>query len=373
MTSRERLETAWDIKEPDRVPIEINITEQALKHPRSERVTRFIDKYADNLFSVSPAQFGFLGLETTYNEITVKEEPGIYRIIERTHYTEAGVFKAATYHPEGNPDFRWEKRFINTRNELRNITDTLKKPVPYLKDIFLDKKREIGEKGLLCVSLLHPLGFLVRNSNMEETYTWFIKEKPLVHRFLEVTNSAVMDVIERMMKDGIGPYFKLTAHEMLIPPWVGSSLFDEFVFPYDKAVNDTIHRYGGKLRIHCHGSCMNYLEKFADMGVDAVEPLESAPMGDIDLALAKKKVGRRMMLSGNIPSDRFIQLTPGEVGEMVRQAIQAAAQGGGFTLRTTGGGAGTCAMMNDQQMDNVLKNCESYITAGLKYGRYPVV
>ena len=166
--------------------------------------------------------------------------------------------------------------------------------------------------------------------------------------------------------------FAITAHEMLIPPWMGHNLFDEFVMSYDKEVNAIIHSRGGRVRAHCHGNCMEFLEKFAAMGIDSTEPLEGPPAGDVDLAEAKRRVGDRMMLSGNIVSQNFIRATPDEVRDEVREAIRAAAPGGGFSLRATGGLAGTQVTMTDQELDRVIANCEAYLLAGLEFGQYPI-
>ena len=80
---------------------------------------------------------------------------------------------------------------------------------------------------------------------------------------------------------------------------------------------------------------MDFLERMSEMGIDAIEPLEAPPLGDVNLARAKEQVGDRMLLSGNIPSERFPMMTREEVRQSVKEAIRQGAPGGGFTLRTT--------------------------------------
>jgi len=223
------------------------------------------------------------------------------------------------------------------------------------------------------VGLFHGLGRLVRSATMDDMYAWFYEEPALVHRFQEAVTAQVVATVERMTPPpGQNLCFGLCAHEMLIPPWMGHRLFDEFVLPYDRQVCGAIRERGGTIRAHCHGNCLDFLEKFADIGIGAIEPLEGPPYGNIDLAEAKRRVRGRMLLSGNIASQEFVRLTPEDVRQQVRDAIRAAAPGGGFSLRTTGGRAGTQVAMPDEAMRRVIQNCEAYILAGLEYGQYPI-
>ena len=92
----------------------------------------------------------------------------------------------------------------------------------------------------------------------------------------------------------------------------------------------------------------------------------------MDLAEAKRLVGDRMLLSGNIPSQLFTTMTPEEVRRSVKAAILAAAPGGGFTLRPSGGQAGTGSAQNADQMRHCLRSIEAYIDAALEFGTYPI-
>ena len=371
MSHRERIETAWNFKEPDRIPIEAVISPEAKEHPAAARVLELIEKEADNFGFVGIDFGGFFGFPVIREEKeTIEERPGEFRRCRRTLETVAGTFSAITYHPEGESDYHWEKRFVSTLDDFRRLAET---PLP---ELFFDaekwKKEEaaVGEELCPMSPVRHPLGELVRNATMEEVYVWLREEREIVHRFLEKSNDQVASLLEKVFAAGAGRYFAVCAHEMLLPPWMGDELFDEFVFPYDKRVNDVIHAHGGKLRAHCHGNCMNFLEKMADMGIDAIEPLERPPAGNVDLAEAKRRVGDRMMLCGNIPSERFLFASPSEVREQVREAVRAAASGGGFALRTSGGYMGTEMNLNDEVMRRIFSNVEAYILAGLEFGRY---
>ena len=373
MTSRERVETAWRFEEPDRVPIEFSLTADARAHPRAARLVELADKYTDNFAFAAGPGFGFLGLTTEYEETVIEERPGEFKRMRRTHRTPAGEFTAITYHPEHAPDdYHWEKRHVTTLEEMKRIAATPREAGAWDADAYRERVAEIGDTGVPVVSLFHPLGNLVRCVTMEEVYAWFREAPDLIHTYLAAAYEQVIGTIEAMQAACGGVTFVTWAHEMLIPPWMGHELFDTFVLPYDTALCAAIHRGGGRLRAHCHGCCMDFLVKFADMGIDSTEPLEPAPYGDVVLARAKQLVGHRMLLSGNIPSQAFPFITPDEVRAMVRDAIRVGAPGGGFTLRTTGGAGGTSTAMDAETFERVLANCEAYMEMAIEYGEYPV-
>lgn len=374
MDSRTRLLTAWSSREPDRVPIELQISPEARQWPEAQRIVDFIDSDADNFGGAPGADWGFFGLQTSYHEDVLEDVPGEFKRVKRVHETPAGEFYAITqhFHDEMIADYHWQRRFIATLEEMERLADAPRDVCPIFKDRHDAAVARIGDRAVPLVGVSHPLGSLVRSANLEEVYSWFGSEPALMHRFLQATNRQVADTVQLMADAGIGPHYSVCAHEMLIPPWLGHRMFDEFVFPYDKAVNDVIHQHGGRVRAHCHGNCMDFLVKMSAMGIDAIEPLEPVPFGDVDLAEAKRRVGDRMLLSGNVPSQSFLSMSREDVREWIRGALRDGAPGGGFTLRTTGGHAATNSVKNRDQMLKIFGNIEAYIDAALEFGQYPL-
>ena len=295
--------------------------------------------------------------------------------MRRTQKTEAGDFLAITKHFYPNidaTDYHWEKRYISTLEDLERLADAPRSVRPINAEAHRKAVARVGDRGIPIMGLAHPLGTLVRRATMEEVYIWLFSEKEISHRFLQNTNDQVRDTIRAVGEAGVTGWFATYAHEMLIPPWMGPRQFDEVVFPYDRMVNDAIHEIGGKHRSHCHGNSMHFLERMCDMGVDATEPLEPPPFGDVDLGEAKRLVGDRMLLCGNVPSQDFLTMSREEVRDWVRKSISQAAPGGGFTLCTTGGHAGVNPDLDKDMLLKIIDNVHAYMEAGLEFGAYPI-
>ncbi len=349
MDSKSRLLKAWSFEEPDRVPIEMFINPKALELglPGAQEVYEFQKNEADNFLGVSGFDWGFLGIDAKYHEKTIEDVPGKFKRIEKTYHTAVGDFTAITKHNysdlygEGDPsDYHWEKRFIHTFDDFKRITGAPRSKRSFNLKSYNRDCSSVGTRGIPITGLLHPLGTLVRNSNMEEVYMWILSEEQTVMEFLEQCTIQICDSLSLINGEKLTdpPVFKTHALEMFIPPWFGQKLFKKFIFPFDKRVNDAVHAIGGRHFAHCHGNCGKFLEHFADMGIDAIDPLEPPPYGDNNLSQVKKSVGGRMLLAGNIPSQAFVldSFKPEDVFILVKKAIEDGALGGGFTLRTTG-------------------------------------
>lgn len=368
MTSRERLESAWAFEEADRVPVEFEVCGYARDLPEAQPLLALAEEHADNFVYVPGFDWGFFGLDAVYEEEIVDEVAGDYRRKRRTYRTAVGEFQAVTRHSfaELDPnDYHWEQRYIESLEDLERLAAAPRPARTFDVSAYNAGCADIAQSGLPATGIQHPLGMLVRLSNMQETYGWLLTEPALIRRFLESTCSQWVESIGALRNRPLAspPVFLTWALEMLVPPWLGPRQFDELVFPYDKTINDAIHSAGGRHRAHCHGNSGAFLERFADMGVDSVEPLEPPPFGDNDLAHAKKTVGNRMLLSGNVPSQAFFRMSDDDVRAAVREAIRIGAPGGGFTLRLSGGACGEGKTR--EQMIESLRKGQIYLETAL--------
>ena len=89
-------------------------------------------------------------------------------------------------------------------------------------------------------------------------------------------------------------------------------------------------------QIHCCGPEYALVKMAAEeTDLSSINPLEPPPMGDCDLARIKKAFGKQLSLMGNLhTTDVMLRGSPKDVERAAKQAIDDAAEGGGFILST---------------------------------------
>ena len=144
--------------------------------------------------------------------------------------------------------------------------------------------------------------------------------------------------------------------------WQSPSMFRELALPVLKHVTELAYDLGIPTHVHSCGP-EKELVRFAaeETRLTIIDPLETPPMGDCDLAELKRLYGDRIVLKGNLHTTSV--MLHGGVDEVVaasRQAIDDAAEGGRFIL-STGDQCGR---------DTPDENLRAMVETARTYGRY---
>jgi uroporphyrinogen-III decarboxylase len=186
----------------------------------------------------------------------------------------------------------------------------------------------------------------------------------LLQHLLDEMGQRCLEYARRLLEAGVRDVFGLNGPEAATPPFFSPARFDDMVVRYDRPLVDVAHAYGCAVVVHCHGPMNAVLERFAAMGVDALHPLEAPPMGDVTLADAKRRVGDRICLMGNIQIGDIMACTGAEIVEMTRSAIACAAPGGRFILTLS------ATPFERVLSPRTLQNLMVMIETALEYGSY---
>ena len=123
--------------------------------------------------------------------------------------------------------------------------------------------------------------------------------------------------------------------------WVGVGVarqhFLDFMQPYETECVQAAHDAGYLVSFHNCGRATLFLEDIADTGPDAVETLTSdRSSGDVDLADAKERIGDRVCLFGGFNEHLLNEGDEATIKQEVARCLDAAMDGGGYILRSTG-------------------------------------
>ncbi len=112
---------------------------------------------------------------------------------------------------------------------------------------------------------------------------------------------------------------------------VGPDYFTQFVLPYEKRLIDAIHAAGAFTVYHNCGFARTFYPCYRELGMTVWETVAEPPQGDNDLAEAKRTMGDRICLLGNLDQLRFLKTaSSSEVDERTRRIVRTGKPGGRY-------------------------------------------
>jgi uroporphyrinogen decarboxylase len=381
LSSKERVLLAIRHKEPDVVPV-------------SPRIDFFLQKYYgcacwehmlkaaeefdfDPIVELGPRLPNYLYWSpTSYPDIegvSVRSKfetlPDESTIVEREIITPAGHLTDKSKLSTGS------RFFLKARGDVQRLEHMIKGPedldkLRYLlpdpsAKRFQDIKEiteNVGDMGLVEVTVHsaidHKAGAVYPPTRMMEDYylnRGFVVE--LLRMFHEYTMAETKAYLESGAETIHGSWYWAS----LSVGW-SPKIYDDLFAPLIKEHVRLVHDYGAIYHFYDDGKCMPILELLKDAKVDVIDTLTPPPMGDVNLAEAKRRIGDTVCLKGYIDLYHVIQKgTPELIANTVREAIDIAAPGGGFILGTS-----------DSIRAAPVENVRAYFNAGRKFGRYPI-
>jgi uroporphyrinogen decarboxylase len=134
---------------------------------------------------------------------------------------------------------------------------------------------------------------------------------------------------------------------------ISAEHFQRFSLPYLQKI---VRSLKVPVILHICGDTTLTLEKMAESGAKALS------VGKVDLAAAKKRVGGKVCLMGNVPTiEILLRGTAKQVRGASKECIRNAGEGGGFILSSE------CDIPADTPSDNIT----AMVKAARTYGKYP--
>lgn len=345
MTSKERIETALNHREPDRIPIDFG----------GHLITSIhIDAYKqllDYLDLSSDLEWSRQGDDTIYRDEwgiswRKKGKEGLYFEHYTPFYDSMPTVEALK--KKIWPDYSLSKRIDGLPARAESITVSGKVPIldlPLGLEIFDGGFNLCGSSNFyMLLALNQAAATYIMDRQLEEQIAWWSQ-----------AICAMPELTLVRIGDDLG-----AQESMLIDP----EMYRALVLPRHqklfKAIKDIS---GGRIKIimHSDGAVLPVLPDLIDAGIDCLNPIQYTVRG-IDPVSLKKKFGKNLTFWGGAVDSQNIlpHATPGQVKDEVKRQIEILAPDGGFVF----------SPIHILQKDVPPENIVSMMEAAIEFGKY---
>lgn len=350
MNNRERLLTVFKGEVPDRVPVSLYLEEEFLGFMYPGRV---VDRVIDAVECSKYFGFEVMTRSRTFERIpyylkksflnwdvkqNIIRQKGLYTIISEIQ-TPLKTLKQV----ETGPDVGLGVEGINltvTEVLIKDESDfeAFIKFVPKIDRETIDEmktycgwsKNVIGDLGLSVpwtwggiynqASRLRGMQQLMMDPYLDPDFY-----REFMNKITELAVEAARE-LAIVNGDAIGIKGNIANASM-----IGKNFFDEFILPYEKRLVEAIHDAGSFTIYHNCGKAEALLPSYLELGITAWETVAEPPQGDNDLARAKKLVGDKITLIGNLDQVVFLKTASvAEVEERTKQIVSLGKPGGRY-------------------------------------------
>jgi hypothetical protein len=237
-------------------------------------------------------------------------------------------------------------------------------PCPEEFDAHRQYRREMGDCAVGGVNINSMVAMLCGVMDYELMLEWLLTEPAAIETLADAWLERTTRIINYLLDQGVGPMWHFNGVERACPPMMSPKQWDRWVVAYDGKIMRQIKRRDPEalIHVHCHGRVGTLLKSLMETGVDSTDPVEPPPQGDIEFAEARRIVGDRMVLFGNIEFLDMETKTPDQIEAIVRSAIEQAGKKK-LVLYPS-------ATPHERHTPRLLANARRYIEAGLKYGAF---
>jgi len=201
---------------------------------------------------------------------------------------------------------------------------------------YLDWEARFPDEALVLASISTAVCVAADWFGPEKFCLYWALERDRIIELTDRMNERACAHVRACCEQGVR-HFRLVGGEY-VSAQIGPSGMPDLIRRPDKKLIDTIHEYGGIAFYHNHGKIMPFLEDYAYIGLDFLEPMEAPPWGDTDLGKAKQIIGDRFCMVGNLDDMEVVdKLSTEQVRTIARERLEQAGPRG-FVLSGTASG-----------------------------------
>lgn len=353
MNSYERIKSAYEHKEADRVPIVDIPWEGTLRRWNKEGMPADVD-WRD-YFGVDKVADIHVNISPRFEEKII-EETDRYEIVTTSYGATKKRFKELDSTPEFLDYSITDADAWNKAKARMKILDDDRIPWQQLKENY-DRWRLEGQ----WIRANFWFGFDVTHSYLmgtENTLITMLEEPELLTDIFDTYLESCETLFERIWDAGYH-FDEIIWYDDM--GYKGTTFFSpqtyrELIWPYHKRAVDWAHNRGIYAQLHSCGNIMTLIPDIINTGVDALNPLEIK--AGMDPVKIKKEFGEKLTLRGGINAALYHDA--GLVVEQIEKLVPILKENGGYMFATDHTIPNSCS----------LETMKKIVAAAKKYGSF---
>jgi uroporphyrinogen decarboxylase len=339
MTSYERVMTALNKGQPDRVPVVEFVIDPKVRRAICPDAKDFGD-LADFL------DLDMVGCSAAFSRVSGDDVEWIDEWGVSYHASAEVVA-----HPISGP--------IASLDDLRNYRPP-DPDAPHHLGLLPDFVKRYRGKRAICFHHRAAFMWSCYLMGMENMLIAMASEPELAHAVLDTVLEVNIKIARHAVRAGADVLCLGDDYATNIGPLCSPAHFREFIFPRLKKMVDAIHEEGGKVIKHSDGNLYSVLDMIVDARPDGLNPIE--PAAGMSLSVVKEKYGKRICVIGNIDCGELLSHgTPEQVERAVQQAITDGSPGGGYMISSSNSIHSSVNPQNYVAMVKAAKRWGSYL------------
>ncbi|MBN2295118.1 MAG: hypothetical protein JXM70_22000 [Pirellulales bacterium] len=220
-------------------------------------------------------------------------------------------------------------------------------------------KQVLGDDGILGSWTPHgPFNNASLLISQEELYSLFLTDFEFYDKLMNFAMDRILDYTRAIDEAGVDVH---CIGGNVPGGFLGKQTYDRYILPYEKRYIEFVQQCGTPAVYHNCGEIMNLVESYKELGVRVVEPFSPPPLGDADLAEAKRIVDGDYVMIGNIDQVNVLQKgTIDQVRRETEKAIKIGKPDGKFILQSA----------DFLEYGTPMKNLEAYVDTAKQFCDY---
>jgi uroporphyrinogen-III decarboxylase len=228
------------------------------------------------------------------------------------------------------PGYVWNTYHIPHLAEVRGLLRDI--PPYFFRTIDL-VKRAVGESVSIHGEVFSPFTHLLELLGYEQALLALVTDAGKVHALLDRLTEASIAWAVAQAQHGVDAV--LISSAFAGGAFISRAMYREFVLPYERRVTRAVKACGVPVYTHTCGRLGDRLELLAETETDGVDTLDPPPLGNVELADAKRRIGARLFIKGNLNAVALLEYrTKAQVIADASERLRIGKVGGGYILST---------------------------------------